>query len=169
LFRDGLRDVPHFPIEGILFKDIAPVLAKRGALTQAVSAIDSMVAGLEAQKVLAVDARGFVLGAALADRLEAGFVMVRKPGKLPGPVHSFAYTCEYCSGRLEVTEGLREEGDRCLVIDDLLATGGTARATADFIRARGALVVGFCFMVEIVALRGRGRLYEAPVFTLFRC
>jgi adenine phosphoribosyltransferase len=118
---------------------------------------------------LAVDARGFILGAALADRAEAGLVMVRKPGKLPGDVHRFAYTCEHCSGHLEVSEGVVNQGDRCLIVDDLLATGGTARATADFSIERGAFVVGYCFMVEIEALEGRKRLHDGPIHTIFSC
>lgn len=131
--------------------------------------MQSFVVHLDLDKILAVDARGFVLGAALADRLETGFVMVRKPGKLPGPVDRFDYTCEYCSGQLEVTRGAVSAGDRCLVLDDLLATGGTARATADFVKSQGGVVAGFSFMVEIEPLGGRSRLTDAPVFSLFRC
>jgi len=94
---------------------------------------------------------------------------VRKPGKLPGNVQSFDYTCEYCSGQLEVTAGVVTPGLRCLVVDDLLATGGTARATADFIDTQRGLVVGFAFMLEIGALKGREQLVEAPVISLMRC
>ncbi|MBV8190012.1 MAG: adenine phosphoribosyltransferase [Alphaproteobacteria bacterium] len=169
VFRAGLREVPHFPIDGILFKDIAPLLAKPGILTKAVAAIEPLVAPLQVESIMAIDARGFVIGAALADRLGAGFVMVRKPGKLPGKVHSFDYTCEYCSGRLEVTEGALQPGLKCLVVDDLLATGGTARATADFAKSLGAEVIGYTFLIEIEALKGRERLDDAPVVTLLRC
>jgi adenine phosphoribosyltransferase len=169
LFQDHLREIPHFPIGGILFKDIAPVLAQPRALNQAISAIEPIVAELAPRRILAIDARGFVLGAPLADRLQSGFVMVRKPGKLPGNVHSYEYTCEYSTGHLEVTHGVVQPGDRCLVVDDLLATGGTARATSDFVRSLDAEVVGYCFLVEILALRGRTRLPDAPVVSLFRC
>jgi adenine phosphoribosyltransferase len=168
-FRSALREVPHFPIEGILFKDLAPMLARPGALTDAVSALYPLVASLNPDAVLAVDARGFILGAVLADRLGAGFIMVRKPGKLPGDVQSFDYTCEYSTGQLEVTSGLVSRGLRCLVVDDLLATGGTARATADFVRAQSGLVVGFAFMLEIQVLEGRKQLDDAPVISLLRC
>jgi adenine phosphoribosyltransferase len=145
------------------------MLARRGALANAVSAIEPLVAPLNVDAVLAVDARGFVLGAALCDRLGSGLVMVRKPGKLPGEVLSFDYTCEYCTGRLEVTAGLVYTGLRCLIVDDLLATGGTARATADFTVSQGAIVVGYAFMLEIEALKGRDRLNDAPVVSVVRC
>ncbi|MBW4421889.1 MAG: adenine phosphoribosyltransferase [Myxacorys californica WJT36-NPBG1] len=167
--RDLLREVPHFPIEGILFKDLAPLLAQRGALTEAVSALEPLIAPLDVEAILAIDARGFILGAAMADRLRAGLVMVRKPGKLPGEVQSFDYTCEYCTGRLEITTGAVTPNLRCLVIDDLLATGGTARATADFIISQRGIVVGFAFMLEIGVLKGRDQLVEAPVISLIRC
>lgn len=168
-FKNWLREIPDFPIQGIRFKDLAPVLAQPGALSDAVSSIAPVVEPLEANTLLAIDARGFVLGAALADRLRCGFVMVRKPGKLPGSVHGFDYTCEYCSGRLEVSQGLIRQSSRCLIVDDLLATGGTARATADFVSSLGAVVAGYAFLVEIQFLMGRGRLTDAPVTTLFKC
>lgn len=168
-FTREMREIPDFPVPGILFKDISPLLAEPGVLTDTVSAIEPLVAPLEPARLLAVDARGFILGAALADRLRAGFVMVRKPGKLPGDVHQFDYTCEYCTGQLQVTTGVVQPGDRCLVVDDLLATGGTARAVADYVAGRGGIVVGYCFMVEIVALGGRTRLHDAPVVSLLRC
>ena len=164
-----LRDIPDFPVSGILFKDIAPLLARPGALTDLLSDTLSQMRDIEVDVILAVDARGFVLGAALADRLEAGFVMVRKPGKLPGKVISFDYTCEYCAGVLQVTAGLVHDGLRCLIVDDLLATGGTARATADFVKTQGGDVVGYAFMLEIEALGGRVRLDDAPVFSAMRC
>ncbi|MCK1326587.1 adenine phosphoribosyltransferase [Bradyrhizobium sp. 156] len=166
--RGALREVPHFPISGILFKDISPMLARPAALADAVSAIEPVVAPLGAEAVLAIDARGFVLGSALSDRLRSGLVLVRKPGKLPGEVQSFDYTCEYCSSRLEVTAGLIQSGLKCLVVDDLLATGGTARATANLVISQGATVVGYAFMLEIEALKGREQLDDAPVVSLLR-
>jgi adenine phosphoribosyltransferase len=164
-----LGDVQDFPIDGIQFKDIAPVLGQRGVLSGVASALAPHISPLDIETVMAIDARGFVFGAVLADRLEASFVMVRKPGKLPGDVHSFDYTCEYCSGQLEVSVGLVLPGMRVLIVDDVLATGGTARATADFATRQGAAVSGFAFLLEIGALRGRERLHEAPVLTMLRC
>jgi adenine phosphoribosyltransferase len=169
LFQRNVPTVPDFPIKGILFKDIAPFLAQPGAITLSTTVMAKWVDHLGIDKILAVDARGFVLGAALADRLGAGFVMVRKPGKLPGRVHSFDYTCEYRSGELEITHGIVKPGDKCLVLDDLLATGGTARATADFAASLGADIVGFSFMTEIEVLGGRKLLADRPVYALFKC
>lgn len=169
LFRDWVKDVPDFPQPGIVFKDIAPMLARPGALTRCVNALEPSARKLAPDMVLAVDARGFVIGGALADRLECGFVMVRKPGKLPGSILSFDYANEYGSGQLQVTCGVIAQGARCLVVDDLLATGGTARATGDFVRSVGATVVGYAFLVELCFLNGRARLADAPIVTLFKC
>ncbi|GAX45434.1 adenine phosphoribosyltransferase [Tolypothrix sp. NIES-4075] len=168
LFDEYLSEIPDFPIKGILFKDIAPVLGRKGVLTDVISTLEPFITPLDVDVILAVDARGFILGGALAASLHTGFVMVRKPGKLPGKVQSFEYTCEYSSGTLEVSEGVIEKSARCLIVDDLLATGGTARATADFVYSLGANVVGYSFLVEIEALKGRDRLTDSPVFTLFR-
>jgi adenine phosphoribosyltransferase len=167
LLSDRIRVIDDFPISGIRFKDIAPALAEPGVLSSVLNAAEPVAAALAPDRLLAVDARGFILGAALADRLRAGLVLVRKPGKLPGEVDRFDYTCEYCSGQLEVTAGSVRRGDRCLVVDDVLATGGTARAVADYARTLGATVVGYCFMLEIVPLLGRARLQDAPVFAFF--
>jgi adenine phosphoribosyltransferase len=156
-------------VPGIVFKDIAPVLAAPGALSTCASALASAVRRFQPDTLLAVDARGFVIGGAVADRLECGFVMVRKPGKLPGAVESFHYANEYGSGRFEITQGIISPGTRCLFVDDLLATGGTARATADYVKSRGASVVAYAFLLEISFLEGRARLEDAPVVTLFEC
>jgi adenine phosphoribosyltransferase len=167
--RSALRDVRDFPIDGIMFKDIAPLLARRGAVSRIAAAMAPAMEKLRADAVMAIDARGFILGAVLADRLGAALVLVRKPGKLPGAVQAFDYTCEYCSGRLEVTEGALAPGQRVLVVDDVLATGGTARATADFAQAQGAVVAGYGFLLEIAAIGGRSRLADAPVTAILRC
>jgi adenine phosphoribosyltransferase len=164
--KTHVAEILDFPIPGIHFKDIAPLLAKPKMLHRAVAAVEDAFQGVQCDAILAVDARGFVLGAALADRMHAGFVMVRKPGKLPGKVDSFGYECEYCSGSLEITSGVVEPGLSCLIVDDLLATGGTARATADYVLQRGASVAGFAFLVELLALQGRRRLMEGPVVSV---
>lgn len=166
---EALREFPNFPIGGILFKDIAPMLAGRGALGEVVSTVASQVSGTEIDAILAVDARGFILGASLADRLGCGFIMVRKPGKLPGDVLSFEYSCEYCSGTLEVTAGLIGDGLRCLIADDLLATGGTARATGNFVKSQGGEIAGYAFILEIEVLKGRRQLDDAPVISAMTC
>jgi adenine phosphoribosyltransferase len=165
--KSCIREIPDFPIPGILFKDIAPMLAERSSITKALDALETAVT-FPVDVILAIDARGFVLGAPLADRLGTGFVMIRKPGKLPGGKLTFDYQCEYSTGRLEVSEGLVRPGMRCLIVDDVLATGGTARATADFALAQGAEVAGYSFLLEIGVLGGRSRLTEGPVISLLR-
>ncbi|EJZ17889.1 adenine phosphoribosyltransferase [Rhizobium azibense] len=145
------------------------MLAGRGALGEVVSTVASQVSGTEIDAILAVDARGFILGASLADRLGCGFIMVRKPGKLPGDVLSFEYSCEYCSGTLEVTAGLIGDGLRCLIADDLLATGGTARATGNFVKSQGGEIAGYAFILEIEVLKGRRQLDDAPVISAMTC
>jgi adenine phosphoribosyltransferase len=169
LFRESLRDIPDFPIPGIVFKDIAPVLARPRALSRCAQALAYATRGFEPDTLLAVDARGFLIGGALADRTDCGLVMVRKPGKLPGAVVSFDYANEYGSGRLEITRGVIAPGSRCLFVDDLLATGGTARATADCVKALGASIVGYAFLLEICFLNGRFHLQDAPVVSLVPC
>jgi adenine phosphoribosyltransferase len=169
LFSDFHATVDDFPIVGIKFKDIAPFLARKGVVRSCALAAETLLRPHAIDKVLAVDARGFILGAALCAHIDAGFVMVRKPGKLPGAVDRFDYTCEYSSGTLEVTRGAITPGDRCLILDDVLATGGTARATSDFVASEGGTVTAYAFMVEIKALQGRSRLQDAPVVSLIEC
>jgi adenine phosphoribosyltransferase len=167
-FASMVPEVGDFPIPGIRFKDISPLLAQPTMLSAAVDALMPDVVALRPDTILAVDARGFVLGACLADRLRTGFVMVRKPGKLPGDRHVFSYCCEYSTGSLEVTRGSVKPEQRCLIVDDVLATGGTARATADFAMGVGGIVCGFAFLLEIRALGGRLRLTEGPVLSVIK-
>lgn len=165
--KHRIREIEDFPIPGIRFKDIAPLLAEPSSITKVLDALQEAIT-FPVDLVLAIDARGFVVGAPLADRLRTGFVMIRKPGKLPGEKLTFAYECEYSTGTLEVTEGLIGQGMRCLIVDDVLATGGTARATADFVTALGGKVVGYTFLLEIAVLGGRARLGDGPVISLLR-
>lgn len=166
----NIVSVPDFPVDGIDFKDITPLLEDGEKFA---SAIDGLVAGLTGEvgdfdTVLAVESRGFVFGAPVASRLRRGLALVRKPGKLPGAPDRFAYTCEYCSGTLEIRRGAVVPPCRYLVLDDILATGGTARAVADYVVGRGAEVAGFCFAVELSFLDGRAMLDDAPVVSLLR-
>ena len=163
-----VREVADFPAPGIRFKDIAPLLAERRAITLAIDALYEPLRAAKIDAILAVDARGFVIGAPLADRLGVGFVMVRKAGKLPGEVDSFNYECEYSTGRLEITRGLIQSGAQCLIVDDVLATGGTVHAIAEAVKQLGGSISGFCFLVELTALNGRARLLDAPIFSLIR-
>jgi adenine phosphoribosyltransferase len=161
--RALIRDIPDFPKPGIVFKDITPLLADPDALRQAVGALAAYARPLEVECVVAAEARGFLLGPALALELGAGFALARKPGKLPYETVSAEYLLEYGSDRLELHTDAVRDATRVLVHDDLLATGGTARALCELVRRLGGEVVGCGFLIELGFLHGRERLapYEA--------
>ena len=161
--RPLIRDIPDFPKPGIVFKDITPLMADAEALERAVGALADRARPLRAECVLAAEARGFLLGPALALRLGAGFALARKPGKLPYETLSAEYELEYGTNSLELHSDAISPGRRVLVHDDLLATGGTARALCDLVERSGGIVVGCGFLVELAFLDGRERLapYEA--------
>lgn len=163
--RDAIRDVPNFPKAGILFKDITPVLADAELLEAAVRVQLALVQDLAGQvdKVLGLEARGFLFGPALARGLKAGFVPARKPGKLPAATRSQSYGLEYGEDLLEVHLDAFVEGERVLVVDDLLATGGTAEAACALVEAAGAEVVGCLFLIELASLNGRDRLGDRRI------
>ncbi len=163
-----VRDIPDFPSPGIVFKDITPLLLDAGALDTAVGELAARVRDLEVDFVVAAEARGFILGAALARELGAGFVPARKPGKLPGETVSAEYALEYGVDALEVHADALAGGARVLVHDDLLATGGTARALCDLAADLGAEVVGCAFLLELCFLSGRRRLGPHRVQALIR-
>lgn len=156
--RALVRDIPDFPKPGIVFKDITPLMADAAALEQAVAGLAEHALPMRADCVLAAEARGFLLGPALALRLGAGFALARKPGKLPGETVSVEYDLEYGTDSLELHSDAIEPGMRVLVHDDLLATGGTARALCDLVERIGGVVVGCGFLVELAFLGGRARL-----------
>ena len=161
-----IRDVPDFPKPGIVFKDITPLLADPAALRAAVDALAACVAPLEPDIVLGAESRGFILGPALAIRLGVGFAIARKPGKLPWKTVTASYALEYGEDSLELHEDAIVRDMRVLVHDDLLATGGTARATCDLAEAIGGTVVGCAFLIELAFLGGRDRLAPYPVESL---
>ncbi|HXC45935.1 MAG TPA: adenine phosphoribosyltransferase [Solirubrobacteraceae bacterium] len=156
--RALIRDVPDFPEPGVVFKDITPLMADSEALAQAVQGLAEYARPLEVQCVLAAEARGFLLGPAVALALGAGFALARKPGKLPYETVSVEYQLEYGLDRLELHSDAIHPGARVLVHDDLLATGGTARALCDLVARLGGVVVGCGFLVELTFLGGRARL-----------
>ena len=158
--RSLIRDIPDFPEPGILFKDITPLLSDPEGLDSAVEALAAPWRGQRVENVAGIEARGFILAAPVALALGAGFVPVRKAGKLPAGVISETYDLEYGSDTIEIHRDALEPGSRILVIDDVLATGGTAAATGRLIRSSGAEIVGFGFLLELVALRGRARLVD---------
>ena len=156
--RDYIRDVPDFPKPGIMFKDITPLLADPSALAQAIAALAGAWGGRGITKVLGVEARCFILAPAVALELGAGFVPARKPGKLPWRAIREAYGLEYGSDCIEIHEDSFTSADTVLVVDDVLATGGTAAAAVRLARRQGASVVGCAFLVELTFLGGRKRL-----------
>ena len=156
--RDAIRDVPDFPKPGIVFKDITPILQDTRLFSSVLEALVARYRDREIDCVLAVESRGFIFGAPLASAIGAGFVPLRKPGKLPYETLSESYELEYGSGTLEIhSDGVRK-GDRVVIIDDLLATGGTAEASVSLARRAGADVVEVWFLVELGFLGGRSRL-----------
>ena len=166
--RAYVRDVPDFPHPGITFKDITPMLLNPAALRGAVASLAEIARPLAPDIVVAAEARGFILGAALALELEAGFVPARKPGKLPHEVVSTQYELEYGTDSLEMHADAFAGGARVLLHDDLLATGGTARAVCELADRLGAEVLGAVFLVELAYLGGRERLEPYPVHSLIR-
>jgi adenine phosphoribosyltransferase len=166
--RALIRDIPGFPQPGVVFKDVTPLLASPRALASAVGALQQHARPLRVDYVIAAEARGFLLGPALALALEAGFVLARKPGKLPFETVSAEYVLEYGSSRLELHTDAVRQGARVLVHDDLLATGGTARALCDLVERVGGVVVGCNFLIELAFLGGRERLRDYDVHALLR-
>jgi adenine phosphoribosyltransferase len=164
--RPLIRDIPDFPKPGIVFKDITPLLLDPRAVDAAVRAIADWSRPRDVQFVVAAEARGFIFGAAIARELGAGFVPARKPGKLPAEVVTAEYILEYGIDALEMHADALAHGARVLLHDDLLATGGTARALAELVQGLGGIVVGCAFVVELAFLDGRRRLEGFDVLSL---
>ncbi|MBM9509774.1 adenine phosphoribosyltransferase [Actinacidiphila acididurans] len=158
LLLSRIRDVPDYPKPGVVFKDITPLLADPVAFNALVDALAEMCARHGATKVVGLEARGFILAAPAAARAGLGFVPVRKAGKLPGPTLTQSYELEYGTAQIEVHADAMTDGDRVLVIDDVLATGGTAEASLELVRRCGATVAGVAVMLELGFLGGRQRL-----------
>ncbi len=159
-----VRDIPDYPQRGVVFKDITPLLADGPAFSAVVDALSMLYGPVD--KVAGIEARGFILAAPVACRLGAGFVPIRKKGKLPGVTFAQDYDLEYGTATIEVLTDAFDPGDRVLVIDDVLATGGTARATADLVHRTGAQVAGLAVLLELSFLNGRGKLPDLPVSAL---
>ncbi|MBM4265766.1 MAG: adenine phosphoribosyltransferase [Deltaproteobacteria bacterium] len=165
--RRLIRDVPDFPKPGILFRDITPLLANGPALREAVEAIAEPWRG-KVDVVLGIESRGFILGAPVAVHLGVGLAIVRKPGKLPSDIRQMTYDLEYGTDTLEIHSDAVAPGSRVLLVDDLLATGGTAAASVQLIRALEGKPVGASFLIELGFLSGRERLAPVPVHTVIR-
>jgi adenine phosphoribosyltransferase len=161
-----IRDIPDFPRKGIVFKDITPLLNDPGTFKQAINAMAQPYIGRHIDMVVGIEARGFIVGATLAYILNAGLIPLRKPGKLPFLTHRMAYTLEYGSAELEVHRDAIKPGQRVIIVDDLLATGGTMRAAIDLMKALEAEIVGLAFLVELGSLQGRQQLQGHEVCSL---
>jgi len=161
--KDHIRDVPDFPTPGVVFKDLTPLLAHPQAFASAVRAIDLPFRTAGINKVVGIEARGFIFAAPVAVTLGAGFIPVRKPGKLPWRTEEASYSLEYGRDTLAIHADAIEPDDRVLIVDDVIATGGTAMATAELVRRLGGTVVGLGFLVELGFLGGRRRLLDAAV------
>ena len=166
--RARIRDVPDFPRKGIVFKDITTLLQEPDGLRDTSRALSQLCHGRAVDKVLAIESRGFIFGALLAERLGKGFVPVRKPGKLPYRTLSASYALEYGEDSLEIHEDALRPGDRVLVVDDVIATGGTARAVGELVERLGASVTAYAFLIELTFLKGRERLVGSEVLSLIR-
>ncbi len=164
--KEHIRDIPDFPRPGVVFKDITPLLAHVEAFRFCVDALAGHFAEAGVDKVLGIEARGFILAAPVAYRLSAGFVPVRKAGKLPGPVEAQGYQLEYGTDHLEIHNDGLAPGEHVLVVDDVLATGGTAAAAAGLVEKLGASVAGLAFVIELDFLQGRARLTGRDVTSL---
>jgi adenine phosphoribosyltransferase len=163
-----IRDIPDFPKRGIVFKDIMPLLADAQALHETVERLAEFAEPRKPDVVLGAEARGFILGAALAYRLGCGFVAARKPGKLPWRTISAKYALEYGFDALELHADAIAQGSRVLIHDDLLATGGTARAKIDLVEQLGGIVVGLAFVIELEFLNGREKIGGYDIFSLIQ-
>ncbi|NJK35500.1 MAG: adenine phosphoribosyltransferase [Oscillatoriales cyanobacterium SM2_2_1] len=161
-----IRDVPDFPQSGILFRDLTPLWAHPDGLRAITTALAAGFEVAAVDYVVGIESRGFIVGAPLASAWGCGFIPVRKPNKLPPPVFQVEYTLEYGTDRLEMSQGILPAGSRVLIVDDVIATGGTAAATAQLVTSAGGVVAGFGFVIELTFLRGRDRLPEVPIHSL---
>jgi adenine phosphoribosyltransferase len=161
-YRSLIRNIPDFPQPGIIFRDITPLLADADALRRAVGDLAARFNGLEIDRVVAIESRGFLLGAPVALEMGAGFVPVRKAGKLPHRTYQAKYELEYGSAAIEMHQDALLEHHQVLLVDDVLATGGTMVAAIDLVQQAGAQVAGVAVLIELTALNGRARLGEFP-------
>ena len=161
-----IRDVPDFPKPGIIFRDVTTLLRDPQALSYVIDHFSARYADQAIDYVVAIESRGFILGAPLAYHLDAGFVPVRKPGKLPAEAHSVEYQLEYGTDCLEIHKDALKTGSNVLVVDDLIATGGTAAATAELLTNFDCQLRGFAFIIELLDLAGKGNLPDVPTYSI---
>lgn len=166
--RDIIRDIPDFPKKGIVFKDITTLLSDAKSFHRMVDLLAHRYVGEKIDQIVGIEARGFILGSALAYKLGTGITLVRKPGKLPYKTRSVSYELEYGSDTLEIHEDAFKKGDKVIIADDLLATGGTMAAVVDLVQQFGAEIHECAFMAELEFLEGRSKLPEGKVFSLLK-
>ena len=166
--KKHIRDIPDFPKEGIIFKDISTLLKHKEAFKKSIDVLAAKFKKSRVQYVVGVEARGFIFGSALAYKMGAGFIPVRKKGKLPYKTKAVTYQLEYGSDTLEIHEDAIPPNARVLVIDDLLATGGTVKAVTDLLKAQKAKIVGVAFLVELKFLKGKERLKDLPIYSVIQ-
>jgi adenine phosphoribosyltransferase len=165
-YKALIREVPNFPNPGILFYDITTLLKDAQALRSIVDELADRYREKEISKIIGIESRGFIFGSALAYRLGAGFIPVRKPGKLPADIFEVKYNLEYGSNSLAIHRDAVGLGENVLIVDDLLATGGTAAATVNLVRQLGGQIVGLAFLIELTSLRGRERLSGCDIHSM---
>jgi adenine phosphoribosyltransferase len=163
-----IRNIPDFPKKGIVFRDITPLLMDSSAFRYAVDTMSQYYKEKKIDAILGAEARGFIFGAALAYKMGVGFIPVRKPGKLPYETCKVSYDLEYGSNVMEMHVDAIGKGDKILIVDDLVATGGTAKAQAELVESRGGSVVGFCFLVELEFLNPRKMLQNYDIFSMVK-
>ena len=166
MLRENIRDVPDFPKPGIIFKDITPLLANHKAFSATIGSLAERYRDAKVDVVVGIEARGFIFGAPLAERLGCSFVPMRKKGKLPYKTVDISYDLEYGSATIEMHTDAIAAGQRVLVIDDLLATGGTAGAACELVKGQGGEVVECAFIVELAFLNGRAKIKGVPVYSM---
>jgi adenine phosphoribosyltransferase len=166
--KEHIRSIPDFPRPGILFRDITTLLKDKKSFKLAIDALTKKYKNKNIDVVVAVEARGFILGGAVAEKLGAGFVPVRKKGKLPWKTNSVTYDLEYGTDTLEMHHDAIKPKDKVLIVDDLLATGGTVRAVTDLVKQLQGQIVGIAFLIELTDLKGKEKLKDYPVYSLIK-
>lgn len=166
--KSKIRVIEDYPVEGISFKDITTLLKDKEAFKESLDVLEKEVASLDFDYIVGIESRGFIFGAPLADRLGVGFIPVRKPGKLPAEIEKVSYDLEYGQNELEMHKDALNKGDKVLIIDDLIATGGSAQATAKLIESQGAKVAAFAFLIELTSLKAREKLSDYKIISLVK-
>lgn len=164
--KSKIRVIEDYPVEGISFKDITTLLKDKDAFKLTLDLMEKELKDIDFDYVIGIESRGFLFGAPLADRMGKGFIPVRKPGKLPADIEKVSYDLEYGANQLEIHKDAINEGDKVIIIDDLIATGGSAQATGKLIESLGGDIAGFGFLIELTSLNGRDLLKDYKVFSL---